>query len=588
MMLNTTGELFTDPELQKSLAEFVKSGKGLIGIHSASDTFYTWEEYGKMMGGYFDGHPWHETVKLKVEDPGHATCECFHGKDINIIDEIYQYTEAPYSRERLRVLLSLDPSGTDMKKNGMKRADGDYAVGWVQSYGDGRVFYCNLGHREETYWNPTVLQHYLAGIQFALGDLAADTTPSAALARNRAVPNSLVLKKGDRLAIVGDSITEQKLYSKYIETYVLACMPELEVQSCQFGWGGERAPGFADRMENDLVPWDADVVTTCFGMNDGSYRAYEDSIGNAYEAGMRRITDRMKQAGATVVVGSPGIVDSQTFAADRPTFDQVYNENLSRLRDIAGKLAAENGFPFANVFDSMMSAMTTSKAKYGDAYHVGGGDGVHPSENGHLVMAYAFLRGLGFNGDLGKISVDWTAGTSQGTGGHTVVSFADGTVSTFSTKYPFCFPGDGDGPGSTRSILPYVPFNEELNRLSLVVSNLPKPQADVTWGGTTKTFTSEQLASGINLAAEFLDNPFSEPFQKVLDAVGAKQQFETPMIKEMITRFRSYESLLPEDEDIQAATGIIRRRLFAKDDSLHEAAKASVVPVQHEIVIVPK
>jgi uncharacterized protein len=332
MMLNTTGELFTEPELQKSLSDFVKSGKGLIGIHSASDTFYTWEEYGKMMGGYFDGHPWHETVKLKVEDPEHATCECFHGKDFDIIDEIYQYKEAPYSRERLRVLLSLDPSGTDMKKNGMKRADGDYAVGWVQSYGGGRVFYCNLGHREETYWNPTVLQHYLAGIQFALGDLAADTTPSAALARNRALPSSLVLKKGDRLAIVGDSITEQKLYSKYIETYVLACMPELEVQSCQFGWGGERAPGFADRMENDLVPWNADVVTTCFGMNDGSYRAYEDSIGNTYEAGMRRITDRMKQAGATVVVGSPGIVDSQTFAADRPTFDQVYNENLSHLR----------------------------------------------------------------------------------------------------------------------------------------------------------------------------------------------------------------------------------------------------------------
>ena len=95
MMLNTTGELFTEPELQKSLSDFVKSGKGLIGIHSASDTFYTWEEYGKMMGGYFDGHPWHETVKLKVEDPEHATCECFHGKDFDIIDEIYQYKEAP-------------------------------------------------------------------------------------------------------------------------------------------------------------------------------------------------------------------------------------------------------------------------------------------------------------------------------------------------------------------------------------------------------------------------------------------------------------------------------------------------------------
>jgi type 1 glutamine amidotransferase len=116
MMLNTTGELFTDPELQKSLQGFVTAGKGLIGIHSASDTFYSWEEYGKMMGGYFDGHPWHETVKLKVEDPNHATCECFHGKDFDVIDEIYQYKADPYSRERLRVLLSLDPSGTGVFK----------------------------------------------------------------------------------------------------------------------------------------------------------------------------------------------------------------------------------------------------------------------------------------------------------------------------------------------------------------------------------------------------------------------------------------------------------------------------------------
>ncbi len=177
MMLNTTGDLFDAPELKKSLLDFVKSGKGIIGIHSATDTFYGWPEYGEMMGGYFDGHPWHEEVRLKVEDPDHATCKCFKSDHFDTIDEIYQYKEKPYSRDRLRVLLSLDPAGTNMKKGGMKRKDNDYAVGWVQQYGKGRVFYCNLGHRNGTYWNPTVLEHFLAGIQFALGDLEADTTP---------------------------------------------------------------------------------------------------------------------------------------------------------------------------------------------------------------------------------------------------------------------------------------------------------------------------------------------------------------------------------------------------------------------------
>ena len=127
-----------------------------------------------MMGGYFDGHPWHEKVRLKVEDPRHPLNRCFGGDAFEIVDEIYQYRDKPYSRERLRVLLSLDPAGTNMKKGGMKRKDGDYAVGWVQRYGKGRVFYCNLGHREGTYQNPVVMKHFLAGLQRVAGKRQAE------------------------------------------------------------------------------------------------------------------------------------------------------------------------------------------------------------------------------------------------------------------------------------------------------------------------------------------------------------------------------------------------------------------------------
>jgi hypothetical protein len=84
-----------------------------------------------------------------------------------------------------------------------------------------------------------------------------------ALGMVRPVSGQCILKKGDRIAIVGDSITEQKLYSKYMETYLLACVPELELTCVQLGWSGERAPGFAARMENDLLPWKPTVVTTC-------------------------------------------------------------------------------------------------------------------------------------------------------------------------------------------------------------------------------------------------------------------------------------------------------------------------------------
>ena len=194
--LNTTGELFGGDNLdalpaderkklveqeyrrKQSLLAFVRGGKGIVGIHSATDTFYKWPEYGEMMGGYFDGHPWNEEVKLKIQDTNNPVTQMFSFESFKVTDEIYQLKE-PYSRGRVRVLLALDPESVDLKKPGVKRRDGDFPVSYIRNYGKGRVFYCSLGHREEIYWSPTVLAHYLAGIQFALGDLSASAEPSA-------------------------------------------------------------------------------------------------------------------------------------------------------------------------------------------------------------------------------------------------------------------------------------------------------------------------------------------------------------------------------------------------------------------------
>jgi len=181
-MLNTTGKPIPSDEGKAAFEAFVKGGGGLIGIHSATDTHYDWAEYGKMIGGYFAGHPWNagSMVTVKVEDQSHALNEAFGEITFQVKDEIYQFREDEnYDRSRLRVLLSLDLSAEGMERRGMKRKDNDYPVGWIQEYGNGRVFYNTLGHNESTYWNPTVLRHFLAGIQYACGDLKADATPSA-------------------------------------------------------------------------------------------------------------------------------------------------------------------------------------------------------------------------------------------------------------------------------------------------------------------------------------------------------------------------------------------------------------------------
>ena len=176
---------FKDPALQRGLIEFVRGGKGFVGVHAAATNFSDqwggdWPEGAELVGGIFDGHPWHEKVTIKLEGPDHPLNAAFAGKGFQITDEIYQFS-APYSRDKVRVLLSLDTDKTDMDRKGIKRTDNDFPVSWIRRFGKGRVFYCSLGHDHPVFWNPAVLRHYLDGIQYALGDLPADATPIAAL-----------------------------------------------------------------------------------------------------------------------------------------------------------------------------------------------------------------------------------------------------------------------------------------------------------------------------------------------------------------------------------------------------------------------
>ena len=184
VFLNTTGEVFKSSEegrearLKQSLLDFVKSGKGLVGMHSATDTYKNWKEFNDMMGGAFAGHPWHTKIKVKNLSPDHPLTAAFGGKDFEIADEIYQFREDTASPDERRMLLSLSGEIVD-KGKGRAGKDGFYPISWLDEYGDGRVFYCSLGHRDEIFWNPEILKHYLAGIQYATGDLEADATPKS-------------------------------------------------------------------------------------------------------------------------------------------------------------------------------------------------------------------------------------------------------------------------------------------------------------------------------------------------------------------------------------------------------------------------
>ena len=189
---NTVGNLFEDPALRQSLIEFVYGGGGLMGVHGTSVAFTKWPgaiedwpEFGVMLGARGANHrASDEHVFIKLDDAAHPVNQAFAGQGFDYRDELFRVHE-PYSRSRVRVLFSIDTEKTDLQQGPaygkIERPDNDYALAWVRQYGRGRVFYSTIAHNPYVFWDPKMLQFYLAAAQFVLGDLPAPTTASGKL-----------------------------------------------------------------------------------------------------------------------------------------------------------------------------------------------------------------------------------------------------------------------------------------------------------------------------------------------------------------------------------------------------------------------
>ncbi len=172
----TGGNLEMTDRQKADLLSFVRDdGKGFVGIHSATITFMDWPEYREMLGGFFDEHPWGTfDAPVMVEDPKFPGMQQFPAS-FTIRDEIYQMKD--YSRDKLRVLMRLDPAKLDLNNKRVHRADRDFAVTWAKMYGKGRVYYSTLGHPEEVWDRPDMQKMFVEGIKWALGLVDADVTP---------------------------------------------------------------------------------------------------------------------------------------------------------------------------------------------------------------------------------------------------------------------------------------------------------------------------------------------------------------------------------------------------------------------------
>jgi hypothetical protein len=371
------------------------------------------------------------------------------------------------------------------------------------------------------------------------------------------------LPPDSRVAIWGDSITEQTLYPQFVEMYLLACAGRKDVTVCMFGHSGERM-GAPITRQSDLDAWKPTVVTFNYGVND-THEGTPESFDGAARATLAYFI--AKGIKYRVAVGPEAADD----LSNKP--DNI-NIKLRRYRDLNRAAAVDTSSAYADIYVRMAEAYGKAVKVLGPNYKLG----IHPFPNGHLLTAQELLKALACKGDIGTIEVDMKGGATASPG-HKVVRASGGVVVLDSEKYPFCYNYDplaGNTPMSVASIVPFTPFSQELNRLIVKVANLDAPSAAVTWGSQTKSFTRAQLAQGINLTEHFSHTPFDATFARVMNAIWDKQgNFENYMIK-LTANYNGNDN-----------GGNIDENMLAVHRQKDAAVKALIVPVRHTIGVVP-
>ena len=180
---NTVGQIFPDPAVREGLMRFIREGGGLGGYHGTPHASIDWTEFGDMLAARAGSHrsP-SEKVTVKIDDPKSPLTAAFGGQEFEFSDEFFRFTTPPYSRDKVHVLLSFNTEKTDLHQlpncDICIRPDNDYPISWIRSFGKGRIFYATVGHNPTVFETPSMAKFFLAGLQFILGDLDADTTPS--------------------------------------------------------------------------------------------------------------------------------------------------------------------------------------------------------------------------------------------------------------------------------------------------------------------------------------------------------------------------------------------------------------------------
>lgn len=339
-----------------------------------------------------------------------------------------------------------------------------------------------------------------------------------AVASACAAQNQFYLKEGDHVVFYGDSITAQRLYTAYTETYVVTRFPRLNVSFVHSGWGGDRVTGggggdIETRLKRDVFAYKPSVVTIMLGMNDGGYRAFDAGLFRTYSTGYRHIVDETRSTlpGVRITVIEPSPFDDVTRA---PNFEGGYNAVLKRYSQFIVDLGKEDSLTVADLNDPVVSTLEKARSSDAELSQRILPDRVHPGPSGHWVMAEALLKAWNAPALVTDVEID--------AAGKRISHAENATLSDLEI-------GSGLSWTQLDQALP-LPINLENKETALVVQSsdliqaLDQEELRVTGlapgryalkidGGEVGTFSSADFSAGVNLA--LLPTPMLKQAQAV-------------------------------------------------------------------------
>jgi lysophospholipase L1-like esterase len=316
-------------------------------------------------------------------------------------------------------------------------------------------------------------------------------------------------KDGDTIVVMGDSITEQHLYSNYLEMWTVSRFPRWKLTFRNVGIGGDRSVGGNGRFKRDVLAHNATALTVDFGMNDGGYQPFNPKLFDIYMKGHQGIADQAKAAKIRVAWITPQPVEHNP--GDKK---EDYNETLEKFSEGVKEIADKNGGLFVDQFHPYWAVIKKARDA-GEMGRITGGDAVHPGPAGQVLMASSILKGLGFPRLVSSVFVEKPLAEPRNCKVTDLKITADSVEFTrLDEALPFF-------PDEAKNILKWSPVLEDMNELGLRVYGLGAGKYDVAFDGkVVGTFSADELRKGVNLAEGALKSgPIADQVKSVWKAV---------------------------------------------------------------------